>query len=73
MPSISKDVAQEMLNLYLEAEKAILVNQSYTVKNRTFTRANLDEVVKERKYWQSYVLSLSGHKSIRIIPVAPNW
>lgn len=73
MPSVSKELAIEMLSLYIEAEKAILINQSYTVKNRSFTRANLDEVVRERKRWQQYVDSLNGNKSIRIVPVAPNW
>jgi hypothetical protein len=73
MSAISKEVATEMLNLYIEAEKAILINQSYTFKNRTYTRANLNEVVRERQRWQNYVDSLSGTNSIRIIPVAPNW
>ena len=31
----------ERLKLYLEAEKAVLSGQSYTIGNRTLTRANL--------------------------------
>lgn len=34
------------LRLYLEAEKAILTGQSYTIGNRTLTRADLGEVTK---------------------------
>lgn len=31
----------ERLKLYLEAERAVLTGQSYTIGNRTLTRANL--------------------------------
>ena len=31
---------------YLEAEDAVLLNQSYTIRNRTFTRADLDTIRK---------------------------
>lgn len=34
------------LQRYLEAEEAILTGQSYTIGNRTLTRANLNEVQK---------------------------
>lgn len=35
------------LKLYVEAERAILSGQSYTIGNRQLTRANLSEVRKE--------------------------
>lgn len=73
MPAVTIDVANEMLALYLEAEKSILTNQSYTIKNRTFTRANLSEVVTERKKWQQYIDQINGTGGIRIVPVTPNW
>lgn len=38
---------RERLNMYLEAEKAILSGQSYTIGNRTLTRADLAAVQKE--------------------------
>ena len=34
-------IQNERLKLYLEAEKAVLSGQSYTIGNRTLTRANL--------------------------------
>ncbi|WP_295157160.1 DUF6148 family protein [Selenomonas sp. AE3005] len=34
----------ERLKLYLEAEKAVLTGQSYTIGNRTLTRANLSSI-----------------------------
>lgn len=36
----------ERLKLYLEAEKAVLSGQSYTIGNRTLTRANLATIRK---------------------------
>lgn len=44
------DVRQYLLNrrlkLYVEAEEKILQGQSYTISNRTLTRANISEVRK---------------------------
>lgn len=34
-------IQNERLRLYLEAEKAVLLNQSYTIAGQTYTRANL--------------------------------
>jgi len=34
-------IQNERLKMYLEAEKAVLTGQSYTIGNRTLTRANL--------------------------------
>lgn len=41
-----KEMQRERLKLYLEAEKKILLNQSYTIGNRTYTRADLEDVRK---------------------------
>jgi len=62
--------AQEMYTLYLEAEKAILKGQSYTIKDRTLTRANLTSVVKARKEWQALVnqLTAGGMRVRRAVP-----
>lgn len=66
MSCITLAQAQEMLGLYIEAEKAILKGQSYTIKDRTLTRANLSHVVKERKYWLRMCRSLSGLGSMQV-------
>jgi hypothetical protein len=68
--SVSLATAQEMLNLYIEAEKAILKNQSYTIKDRTFTRANLSIVARERARWRREVDRLSGRgiRARRAVP-----
>lgn len=44
--STRKQLNNRRLKLYLEAEEKILQGQSYTISNRTLTRANLSEVRK---------------------------
>ena len=39
-------IKNERLRKYLEAEEAVLLNQSYTIRNRVFTRADLDTIRK---------------------------
>ena len=58
--------AQQMLNLYITAEKTILKNQSYTIKDRTFTRADLKQVISGRRYWQSVVDSLLSGGGMKV-------
>ena len=68
--SITITTAQQMLGLYIAAEKAILKNQSYTIKDRTFERADLRAVATERRRWQSIVdsiLSGGGMKIRRVL------
>lgn len=69
-PAVSLATAQEMLDLYIEAEKTVLKNQSYTIKDRTFTRANLAIITRERAKWQQVVDGLSGRgiRSRRAVP-----
>ncbi|WP_297968474.1 DUF6148 family protein [uncultured Anaerovibrio sp.] len=37
-------IQNERLRMYLEAEKAVLSGQSYTIGNMTLTRANLSSI-----------------------------
>ena len=41
-----KELQRERLKKYLAAEEAILLNQSYVIGNRSYTRADLDIVRK---------------------------
>jgi hypothetical protein len=63
--------AREMLALYIKAEKHILQGQSYTIKDRTLTRADLATVARERKRWQSIVDSAVNGGSVRVRRVIP--
>lgn len=41
---MASSIQNKRLAMYLEAEKAVLMGQSYTIGNRQLTRANLSEI-----------------------------
>lgn len=47
--------AKDFLKLWLDCEKAITQNQSYTVGDKTFTKANAMFIRKNVKYWKTEV------------------
>ncbi len=53
--AISLEVAQQQLNNWIECSTAIAKNQSYKIGDRTFTRANLDEVNSALLLWEKKV------------------
>jgi hypothetical protein len=56
-----------MLNLYIEAEKAVLLNQSYKINDRVFTRANLEEITRNREIWETKLNKIArNRKGIKI-------
>lgn len=64
--------ATEMLNLHKEALKSVLLNQSYTIKDRTVTRADLDSIQRGLKEWSNIVAQIKfggGTRVRRIIPI----
>lgn len=48
-------IATQMLDAYLAAELALLKGQSFRFGDKMLTRANLAEVVAERKNWERRV------------------
>ena len=56
---------------YINAEKAVLLNQSYTIGTRTYTRANLTSIRNGRKEWQKVFDQLSGQGGMRLRRVLP--
>lgn len=56
--SITLETARESLQMWLEAERAIANAQSYTIGNRSLTRANLAEITKRIQYWENRVTEL---------------
>jgi hypothetical protein len=66
---------KERLNVYYEAELAILAGQSYTIGSRSLTRANLAEIRKQIKDLENLVAELESaaagrgyRKSFKITP-----
>ncbi len=60
MAAISLKTAKKHLDMWLEAESAVAVNQSYTIGGKTLTRANLGEIRKQIEYWNSKVSALEN-------------
>lgn len=56
--------AEELLLLYIAAEKAILTGQAYSIGGRSLTRADLKEVRAERKELSLLVDKLSGTSNV---------
>lgn len=45
--------AQTMYDEYINAEKAVLKNQSYSIGDKKLQRADLIEIRKGRDYWKA--------------------
>lgn len=60
---ITKEQAQQHLEMWLNAEAEIATSQSYTIGTRTLTRANLKEVRDQIKFWQNKVAELERTES----------
>lgn len=75
MAGLTVALAQAQLDLYLEAERKVLSNQSYSLLGRTLTRANLAEIQAGIDLWDRRVKDLaakeSGRGRTRI--VSPSW
>lgn len=56
----SISLAREMVALYTQAERAVLLNQSYTIAGQSLTRADLDKIRAGRKEWENKLISYCG-------------
>ncbi|MBR8701449.1 MULTISPECIES: hypothetical protein [unclassified Fusobacterium] len=65
---ITIEMCDRYIKLYLEAEEEILKSQSYTIDGQTLTRANLNDIVRQRKNWENQKeILLSGEGNERRI------
>lgn len=58
MSAITLETAKKKLEMWLEAEDALAVSQSYTIGTLTLTRADLEKVHKQVEYWEKKVTEL---------------
>lgn len=63
MAGITLEIAKRHLEEWLEAELVLTTAQSYTLRNRTLTRANLTEVRNSIKFWNDKVNELENIKN----------
>lgn len=57
---ITKQIAEEHLNAWLEAEMAVTTSQSYQIGGRQLTRADLGEIRKQIEYWSNKVEKITA-------------
>lgn len=55
--------ASEMVALYTAAEKAVLKGQSYMIRGRSLTRADLSEIRAGRLEWERRASAEQAHRS----------
>lgn len=70
-PRYTLEVAQKHLNAWLAAELALSTGQSYKIGTRSLTRANLDDVMRQIKYWQEQVDAATGKRRSRLRRYVP--
>lgn len=71
MAGITLALAEAQLALWLEADAAVAGNQSYSMKDRTLSRADAGEITRKIDYWNSWVQRLSraasGYRRTRYV------
>lgn len=63
--------AEERLLSYVTAETQILKAQSYSIGNRTLTRADLSEIAKMIQKLEAEILQLSRGGAVRVQRTVP--
>lgn len=71
MAGITLQEAKNHLNAWLAAELEIATSQSYRIGTRTLTRANLNEVREQVKYWEQKVQQLERKGRNRVYRAVP--
>ena len=59
MAGITQTQAETNLTAWIAASEAVALNQSYTIGDRTLTRANAQQIMEMIKFWNGEVLRLS--------------
>ena len=68
---ISIEIAREMLNGWVMAEKALMTSVEYQMGTRRLRRVDLKEVREAIKYWQDQIDIISGKPRNRMQQVIP--
>lgn len=65
--------AQEMLQTWKDAEKAVATGQSYKIGSRSLQRVNISEIRKQINYWRNEIERIKngrrrGARVMRAVP-----
>ena len=56
---MDEQTAKEMLETWIEAERAVSLGQSYTIGSRQLTRADAKTITEKINYWSAVVRGFS--------------
>ncbi len=65
MAGLTAEIAQARLDSWLAADEAVAANQSYTINNRTLTRANAKEIRDNIDFWSKKIEELTARETRR--------
>lgn len=65
MAGLTAAIAQARLDSWLAADEAVAANQSYTINNRTLTRANAKEIRDNIDFWSKKIEELTSRETRR--------
>ena len=70
MAGITSSQAQIQLDLWIAADTTVANGQSYSIGNRSLTRADAEEITSKIKFWSGLVTKLSrgGATARRVVP-----
>ena len=73
MSWITVEEARDMLQSWLEAERAVTTGKSYRIGSQSLTRADVSEIAARIKYWRAEVEKLesgrgAGARVMRAVP-----
>lgn len=71
MAGITLVQAQAQLTAWLTASTVVATGQSYSIGERSLTRANANEIRKNIIFWQNRVTALTNASSIKIRRAIP--
>jgi len=63
MAGITLTDAEANLALWLAADAAVAASQSYSIKDRSLSRADAGEIRQHIDYWQNWVTKLTARAS----------
>ncbi|GEM_PF-515561 len=68
MAAWTLEEAKDMLKVWLDCEKAIALNQSVTIGEKTFTKTNAAHIRKQITYWKTQVEQLETAQTLNKKP-----
>jgi hypothetical protein len=72
MGAITLSQAQANLSLWIQADAAVSTGQSYSIGDRSLTRANAKEITEKIRFWRNEAERLeAGSSAPRVFRVVP--